>query len=436
MDYDNGMLIDFSGTAGQVRSAFHTDIHQLDVKGVKHFANMSDPKIPAAFSQAVVGVVSMNNFKPHAMYKKKANYTAVVNDQTEYLVAPGDLATIYNLNPLFSGGISGQGQTIVVVEDSNVFSTADWTNFRKVFGLSSFTAGSFTQVHPAPPSGTNNCSNPGASGDDFEAILDAEYASAAAPSAAIVLASCNDGNTDATFGALIALVNLLNESGTPPAIMSMSYGECEAITGATSNAAFNSAFQQAVTEGVSVFVSSGDDSAAGCDRDRQPEATHGIGITGWGSSPYAVSVGGTDYGDTFANTNSTYWNATNSPTFESAMSYVPEIPWNSSCASVLLSEFEGFSTPYGSSGFCNSSAGADSSLDDVGGSGGPSACATGSPAISGVVGGTCAGWPKPSYQSLVGNPSDGVRDIPDVSLFAANGLWSHYYPVCYTDPPR
>jgi subtilase family serine protease len=48
VDYTNGVLIDFSGTAGQVREAFHTEIHQLSVKGVKHIANMSDPQIPAA----------------------------------------------------------------------------------------------------------------------------------------------------------------------------------------------------------------------------------------------------------------------------------------------------------------------------------------------------------------------------------------------------
>jgi subtilase family serine protease len=32
-----------------------------------------------------------------------------------------------------------------------------------------------------------------------------------------------------------------------------------------------------------------------------------------------------------------------------------------------------------------------------------------------------------------GNPNDSVRDIPDVSLFAANGLWSHFYVFCYSD---
>jgi hypothetical protein len=41
--YTNGMVIDFSGTAGQIRNAFHTEIHTLSVNGVTHIANMSDP---------------------------------------------------------------------------------------------------------------------------------------------------------------------------------------------------------------------------------------------------------------------------------------------------------------------------------------------------------------------------------------------------------
>jgi hypothetical protein len=74
-------------------------------------------------------------------------------------------------------------------------------------------------------------------------------------------------------------------------------------------------------------------------------------------------------------------------------------------------------------------------LNAVGGSGGPSGCATGSPANRGVVNGTCAGYAKPSYQAgLVGNPSDGVRDIPDVALFASNGIWDAYYVVCWSNP--
>ena len=431
VDYTNDLLIDFSGTAGQVREAFHTEIHNLNVKGVKHIANMSDPRIPAALAPAVVGVVSLHDFMPHTLSKLRPNYTfGGCFIGTCYVVVPADLATIYNLNPLFSAGISGQGQTIVVIEDTNVSSTTDWTTFRSTFGLSSYTGGSFTQINPAPPKGANNCTNPGVNGAAVEATVDAEYASAAAPSAAIVLASCS---STATFGGLIALQNLLNESGTPPAIMSISYGECEAVNGASANAAFNSTYQQAVTEGVSVFVAAGDNGATMCSSSAfEDTATYGIGVSGFTSTPYNVSVGGTDYGDTYAGTNSTYWNAGNSPTYGSAKSYVPEIPWNDSCASSLIAEFNGFSQTFGSSGFCNSSAGEESYISTVSGSGGPSGCAKGKPSQSDVVSGTCAGWPKPSWQTLVGNPSDGVRDIPDVSLFAADGVWDHYYLACFT----
>src|SRR5271163_4959794 len=428
--YSSGTLIDFSGTAGQIRGAFGTEIHNLEVNGVKHYANVRDPQIPAALAPAVVGLVSLHDFLPRPMYKPRPQYTFTSGGSTFQAVVPADLATIYNLNPLFAAGYSGQGQTVVVIEDTNVFTTADWTTFRSTFGLSPYTGGSFTAVNPAPPSGTNNCSDPGANGDDGEAILDAEYASAAAPSATIELASCSD---TATFGGLIAIQNLLNQSATPPAIMSMSYGECEAENGSTSNAAFSAAFQQAVSEGVSVFVSSGDQAAAGCDPDGS-SASHGVGVSGWASTPYNVAVGGTDYGDSYAGTTSSYWSSTNSSSYESALSYINEIPWNDSCASLLLAEFNGYGETYGSAGFCNSViADIYGYWSTVGGSGGPSGCATGAPTTFGVVGGKCAGWPKPAWQALVGNPSDGVRDLPDVSLFAANGIWGHYYPYCWSD---
>jgi subtilase family serine protease len=410
--YASGMLIDFSGTAGMVRQAFQTEIHNLNVKGERHISNMSDPRIPATLAPAVVGIASLSDFRPHGMYRTKPQYTI---SGGYYLVVPGDLATIYNLNPLFTAGTTGTGQTIAVVEDTNM-NPADWNSFRSAFGLSGYTSASLAMVQPG------NCADPGVNGDSVEASLDAEWATAAAPNAAIKMISC--ASTYPTFGGLIAVQNVLNLSN-PPSIMSMSYGLCEEVTPAAMRAEFNSTFQQAVSEGVSVFVSSGDANAAGCDRGSEA-AVAGITVTGWGETPYNVSVGGTDFGDSYAGTNSDYWSATNSSTYESALSYVPEIPWNDSCASVLIATVEGYSTTYGSSGFCNSATGANF-LDIVGGSGGPSTCATGS-----VAGKNCQGYAKPSWQSVLGNPSDGVRDIPDVSLFAANGVWGHYYVFCFS----
>jgi subtilase family serine protease len=435
--YPSGMLIDFSGTAGQVRRAFETEIHHLEVKGERHIGNMSNPRIPAALASVVSGVVSLHDFRPHAMHHlRKTNPEFTFTDifgATTYALVPADLATIYNLNPLFNSGISGQGQSIVLIEDTDVFSAADWSTFRSTFGLSAYTSASFSQVHPpAPPTfPANNCAAPGViAPNDAEAILDAEWASASAPNAAIVMASCADTST--TFGGLIAIQNLINASTPPPAIMSISYGQCETVNGAAANASYNSAYQQAVTEGVSVFVAAGDSGAAGCDNSAA-EATHGIGVNAFASTPNNVAVGGTDFSDTFAGTNANFWNSSNTPAFGSALSYIPEIPWNDSCAGALLSAYEGYSPTYGPTSLCNDPLIGSLLMTTVAGGGGPSQCATGTPSTAGVVSGSCAGWPKPSWQSVLGNPNDGVRDTPDVSLFAADGLWSHFYVFCWSD---
>jgi subtilase family serine protease len=258
-------------------------------------------------------------------------------------------------------------------------------------------------------------------GDDGEAILDAEYASAAAPSAAIVIASCEN--------ILLAIQTLVN-SASPPAIMSISYGACEASIGSANNQAFSTAYQTGVAEGMSIFVSAGDGGAAGCDNFvTATDAQFGIAASGFASTPYNVAVGGTDFSDTYAGTNSTYWNSSNTATYGSALSYIPEIPLNNSCGSQLYANYFGFTTTYGSSGLCNSSTASNDDLLNIGaGSGGPSSCATGS-------GATCQGWPKPTWQSgFLGNPADGVRDLPDVSLFAAAGAWGHAYIFCWSDP--
>lgn len=431
----NGLTIDFSGTAGAVRGAFHTEIHRLAVKGARHFANMSDPQIPAALAPVVKGVVSLNDFHPRAMIRrtqqaKFARQDAASNSGTN--LAPADLATIYNFNPVFAAGNTGQGQTIAVVEDTDIYSAHDWTTFRNQLGLSGYTSASLVQVHPAPKSGANNCADPGISDNAIEAEVDAEWASAAAPGAKILVAACADTST--VFGGLIAVQNLINANVPPPSIISMSYGECEAALGTAGNAAYAAAYQQAVAEGVSIFVSSGDDGAASCDAG-QNGAYNGISVNGFASTAYNVAVGGTDFSDTSSKTTSTYWGGNGA-----ALSYVPEIPWNNSCASSVLLNYLGQTAAYGSSGFCNTIFALQFSLDGTtAGSGGPSNCASGAPSLDGngyvSAPGSCVGAAKPSWQTGVfGLPNDGVRDLPDLSMFASNGtLWGHAYVECYSD---
>lgn len=432
--YPNGLLIDFSGTAGAVQAAFRTAIHEYKINGRTRIANASNPQIPAALASAISGVVSLNNFKPHRMNHLKPQYSFSYQGTPYQAVVPADLAKIYNFTPLFNSGTTGSGQTVVVIEDADLYSAADWQTFQSTFGLSQY-KGKLVQAHPAPPSGVTNCQDPGTGdGDDVETAIDAEWALAAAPGATIEVASCRTTRT--TFGGLIALQNILNASNanTGPAIVSISYGECEAENGASSNAAYNSAYQQAVALGISVFVSAGDEGAASCDAGSTQGATHGISVSAFATTKYNVAVGGTDFGDTYAGANNSYWSGSNGSYFESAKSYVPEIPWNDSCASRAIAAYAGYSTTYGTDGFCNSSIAIQDDLQAVaGGGGGPSGCFTGTPSKPGVVSGTCAGTAKPSWQAVLGNPGDGVRDIPDVSLFASNGGWGHFYVSCFSD---
>jgi len=445
--YKSGRVLDFSGTAAQIRETFHTEIHRLQMaNGEKHLANVSDPQIPAALAAAVVGVHLHDFFaRPrhtamhpmhydHAAQRWNPQFTLPFQGSDFFVVAPYDFATIYNLLPLWRAGITGKGITIATVEDSNLKHPGDWSTFRKTFGLEDFKQATFEQVYPA-------CPNPGQNGDEIEAALDVEWASAAAPDAHIVLSAC--GNTAVTSGLDLAILNLLETS--PPDIISDSYGLCETITGQAEVALENFEAELASLEGVTFFIAQGDTGADECAPVESTNySTLGINSGDNTASAFAVDVGGTDFmaqfnADTGGLPISAYWSAQNNPkTLASALSYIPEIPWNDGCTSQLIytdpTIATGFTQSFGAKGFCNSENGQQNFLIDVGGSGGPSTCFTGTPSIPGVVSGTCAGNPKPFYQYLVpGMPMDGLRDQPDVSLFAGNGVWGSFLVECLSD---
>jgi subtilase family serine protease len=442
----NGLVIDFSGDAAAVRAAFHTEIHRLVLpNGAAHLGNMRDPEIPAALAPLVAGIASLHDFFPHARSFSlgpvsfdrktdtwKPHFNIGYHGSALHLLGPYDFAVIYDLLPLWSAGYTGKGITIAAVEDSNLSHIDDWLTFRKTFGLERFTHGSFEQIYPG-------CAYPGQNGDETEAALDVEWASAAAPDAHVQLAACP--NTATTAGLDLAILGLIDAA--PPDIITDSYGLCETVTGAAEIALENREAQLASAEGTTFFIAQGDTGADECaPAESTNYATLGINSGDNTASAYAVDVGGTDFmaqynDDVFGIPLSLYWSPKNDPvTKASARSYVPEIPWNDGCTSRLIFSdpvFGAFSEPYGTGGFCNSIAGQNYPYA-VAGSGGPSTCFTGAPSIPGVVSGSCRGNPKPSFQKDVpGVPQDGLRDQPDISLFAADGVWGSFYLECMSD---
>ena len=293
--YQNHMFIDFSGTASQVENAFHTDIHYYLVNGETHTANASDPKIPSALAGVVAGPAISQQLpaqgdEPRIQQEHIDPQTG--NEGPDYTagggfpLVPYDLQKIYNIAPLYSAGISGQGMKIVVVEDTNLWNCnstntvgpcspvpatgpfsatpSAWASTRRAISRKK------TQGRPSPtpaPSRRPEAAIPsgsGINGDDVEAAIDIEWATAAAPSASIINAAC--ANPSGGFGGLTAIQNILNHPNADNVdVISMSYGESEESSGATLNASFNTTFQQAVAAGIGIFVSSGDEHAASSD---------------------------------------------------------------------------------------------------------------------------------------------------------------------------
>jgi len=401
--------IEFSGTADQVRQAFATPIHRYEVKGELHWANASDPSIPSALAPVVKGVLTLHNFPRHSQAvihgqplkpsqgSPSSYFTFTSGQNTLYGLGPTDFATIYNVLPLWTQGIDGTGQTIAVVGETNI-NTGDVDAFRNLFGLPNNT-----------PHVIMNGPDPGIVADETEALLDVSWSGAVAKNATIDFVV--SASTETSLGVDLSALYIVDKNLAP--VMSESYGICEAELGNAGNAFYNSLWQQAAAQGITVVVSTGDSGSAVCDDfNSQSFAYNGLAVSGFASTPYNVAVGGTDF-DQSSTTFANYWNPSNDPTTQSsAKSYIPETTWNQSCAA------------NGADG-CGPSA---TNLNIVAASGGPSNCSTMSNDSKCV-----SGYNKPNWQTGSGVPQDGVRDLPDVSLFASSGYNGSFYIVCESD---
>jgi hypothetical protein len=440
-------VIEFTGSAGQLREAFNAQIHQYEVNGSMHFAAANEPDIPAALAPVVGGFVSLNNFqvKSHIRVLGKASYdpktgTAkpewTINGGAGYptiggvnfAMTPGDFGVQYDLpnatlNSKYSGTTyDGTGQTIAIINDSNV--NIDLVNqFRTLFGLPANPPDVIIDGNDPGIDGINNPDGPNYASS--EAYLDVEWSGAVAPKATVDLVIAAD--TALEGGLYLAAEHAVYSNIAP--VISISFGDCEADMGSTNQFIEQVLWEQAAAQGITVTVSTGDNGSAGCDNpDAEEYATLGANVSGFASTPYDVAVGGTDfyYGSGYASVTlaslATYWNTTGSNTPSvSLLTPIPEQPWNGSQFGLDAANYY---TLYGGTTIGAGSGGASSAA----------VCAAGYNQTTGACNGTPTGYPKPSWQTGVnGTKNDGVRDIPDVSLFAADGPNYAYYAVCYAD---
>ncbi|MGO9442357.1 MAG: Ig-like domain repeat protein, partial [Terriglobales bacterium] len=422
-------VIEFSGNVAQMRDAFHTQIHKYVVNGETHPANAGAPQIPSALAPVVGGFVSLNNFrlKHYLRVLGKATYNTQTHtakpgwtygsSPVTFPLAPADYAKQYDLGPLYAAGINGSNQTIAIVNDSNI--NIDLVNqFRSIFGLSANPPQVIIDGNDPGIDGINNPDGPNF--DSGEAYLDVEWSAAVAPAATVDLVIAAD--TALESGLILAMEHAVYGNIAP--VISLSFGACEAGLSST-NSFLNSLWEQAAAQGTTVMVSAGDNGSAGCDNDNsQYYAVGGLAVSGFASTPYNVAVGGTDffYSDynnpALLNTQlGTYWNTTPTQLPQaSLLQVIPEQPWNDS--QYGLNAINYYTDISGST-----------ATTIAGGSGGASSCGL----VSTTTGACTGGYPKPAWQTGVGVPADGVRDIPDVSLYAADGANFSYIPTCASD---
>jgi subtilase family serine protease len=361
--------ISFNGTVGQIEYAFKTELRNYSINGEQHFANATDISLPAAFSNEVLGVRHLNDFRPHPRARVMPRFTSSISGN--HFLIPGDFATIYDI----PSALNGTGQSIAVVGQTDI-SNADIGAFRSASGL----AAKNPTVVLVPNTGTLVHS----SGDETEADLDVEWSGAVASNANIVYITVGNNQN---FNVFDSFHYAITNNSAP--VISISYGNCEANLGSFVQTMQQWA-QQANSQGQTISGPSGDDGAADCDAN-VTSATKGLAVDVPASIPEVTGVGGTEFtGDAtqcpgnppscpggVAPADPPYWNGSSSPTSgASALTYIPETTWNDAVSS------QGFSA----------------------GGGGASKI-----------------FSKPSWQAGTGVPNDGKRDVPDIALNGSSG---------------
>jgi uncharacterized protein (TIGR03437 family) len=299
-----------SGSAAQIEAAFQTEIHEYVSDGETHFANATEPSVPVAFGDVVSAIRGLNDFRPKPQLRERPNQEssnslkpAFTSSKGNHFLAPNDLATIYNIAPLYAAGFNGAGQALVIAGQTQI-NLSDIQQFRATYNLPAIDP----QIMLVP-----NAKDPGIrSGDMSEADLDIEWSGAVARNAAIIFVYADD--------VMQAVQYAIDQRLAP--VVSTSYGLCELETSNADARAMQSWAKQGNAQGITWFSASGDNGGADCG-DAQ---NAGLSVDIPASIPEVTGVGGTE----FQEGTGQYWNAASDASGASVQSYIPETSWNDS----------------------------------------------------------------------------------------------------------
>jgi uncharacterized protein (TIGR03437 family) len=299
--------IAFGGAASQIGSAFGVGIHRYRVGGEPHYANAADPTIPVAFQGVVLAIQGLHDFRLRPMLRRNAQPHDTLSSGAHQL-APDDIATIYDITPLYNAGIDGAGQKLAIAGQTQI-ALSDIQQFRSFFNL---------PVNNPTTLLVPGTQDPGISQNDLaEADLDLELSGAVARNASILFVYSQN--------VMDAFQYAIDQNLAP--VVSISYGDCELDTGASFAQTLESWGTQANAQGMTLFAASGDNGAADCfGVGAGPAIDNSLSVDLPAALPQVTGVGGTQFNEG----SGSYWNLKNTPNHASALSYIPETAWNDS----------------------------------------------------------------------------------------------------------
>jgi pro-kumamolisin-like protein/Big-like domain-containing protein len=342
----NKRIIQFSGVSGQVETAFRTEMHYYKTpNGETHISANADISVPTALRPVIEGLHGTHNFfkKPHMVNPTtlksrmkpsthKWTFGSLASDNT--LVGPNDFATIYNTEPLLNAGINGTGVRIGIIAQSDIL-MSDVQTYRQMFNLP---LNNPNFVIPGEDPGVSP-------GDDSESDLDVEISGGIAPGATVDFVP---GASTLTIAGVDLSLMYMVENNTDD-IISSSYGGCEAEDTAAQINFYLTMSEQGAAQGQTLMVASGDTGPSECDDSSDNAETLGYAVGDNDGNAYVLSIGGTQFNEggqqgtsstaTFTGT-PTFWSPNNNNGLNSALSYIPEIPWNEAAGSGSVGQEE------------------------------------------------------------------------------------------------
>ena len=302
--FGNRLVVMVRGSNAQVSQLFGASLHSFSANGIRYQKPVGAVTIPADL-QGLVHAVSGLSTEPHYRTHRRVlpdaiksvaplRTTAVASARPGALLAkaaamptPGisgqytvnDLASLYDIKPLYAKGLTGAGKTLGIMTFAS-FNLSDVSAYWSAVGQSGSTS-RVTVVNTVPGSTI------GTDGDD-ETTLDVEQSGGVAPGANIIVYEAP--NSDAGSIALYTQAITDNVADT----LSISRGESEIYYGPSDLEPYDNLFLQAAAQGVPVIAASADSGAYDIGNDfPYPYYSPMLAVDYPASSPMVLAAGGT-----------------------------------------------------------------------------------------------------------------------------------------------